>query len=362
MCTLNNGGCVMSTGLRSLSNQDLLHNTKSVVARERGITIEVLDHLNEVERRELHLELGHSSMFAYCTDELGYSASATKRRLCTARCITRFPDARPLLEANEINLSTVTQVSRILKPENAATILERIRGKSQREVEEIIAEHEPLAGLPQDRARTVVLRVPVAPKPVEVACMPAVQELQDRNGPEPEPTPPPTMKFERHTVVQFTAREGVFSKLEHVRLLASHRLPANASLEELIEFLADYFTQREDPKRRHERREAKHTARREAPAPENPRQIPAQVRDDVFVRDQGQCTFVGDHKRCGSAHALQLDHVVPVALGGSGEADNLRLLCAKHNRLEAERLMGARLGGVTEPLDSSTLRDPSRAS
>lgn len=326
----------MSTALRSLSNHDLLHNTKSVVARERGITIEVLDHLNEVERRELYLELGYGSMFVYCTDELGYSASAAKRRLCTARCIARFPEARPLLEANEINLSTITQVSRILKPENAHAILERIRRQSQREVEAIIAEYEPLAALPQDRARTVVVRVPVAPKSAPEGSK-GVEEVQDRNGPEPEPPLPPAMKFERHTVVQFTAREDVFSKLERVRSLASHRLPANAALEELIEFLADYFTQREDPKERHERREAKQTVKREAPTSDGPRQIPAQVRDEVFVRDQGQCTFVGAQARCGTAHTLQLDHVQPVALGGTADRDNLRLLCAKHNRWEAKQ-------------------------
>jgi 5-methylcytosine-specific restriction endonuclease McrA len=333
----------MSTTLRSLSNHDLLHSTKSVVARERGITIEVLDHINEVERRELYLELGYSSMFVYCTDELGYSASAAKRRLCTARCIARFPGARPLLEANEINLSTITQVSRILNEVNANAILERMRGKSQREVEAIIAEHEPLEALPQDRARTVVVRITVRPtvKPeVTEEPAPMLREIQDRNGPEPEPTHQPAVKFERHTVVQFTAREDVFNKLEHVRLLASHRLPANATLKELIEFLADYFTKREDPKRRHERREATHPVKREAPTPDNPRQIPARIQDEVFVRDQGQCTFEGSHARCGSAHTLQLDHVLPVALGGTGDADNLRLLCAKHNRLEAERLLG----------------------
>jgi 5-methylcytosine-specific restriction endonuclease McrA len=37
---------------------------------------------------------------------------------------------------------------------------------------------------------------------------------------------------------------------------------------------------------------------------------------------------------------LQIDHVKPAARGGANTIDNLRLLCAYHNRLEAERLMG----------------------
>jgi 5-methylcytosine-specific restriction endonuclease McrA len=37
---------------------------------------------------------------------------------------------------------------------------------------------------------------------------------------------------------------------------------------------------------------------------------------------------------------LQIDHIQPVARGGANTIDNLRVLCAYHNRLEAERLMG----------------------
>ncbi|HEU4365737.1 MAG TPA: HNH endonuclease signature motif containing protein, partial [Candidatus Krumholzibacteria bacterium] len=87
-------------------------------------------------------------------------------------------------------------------------------------------------------------------------------------------------------------------------------------------------------------------AKVKAPAPRGKndarsRYIAAAVRDKVFTRDEGLCTFVGpDGRRCASRHALQIDHVKPVARGGASTADNLRLLCAHHNRLEAERLMG----------------------
>lgn len=340
----------MSTALRSLSNRDLLSSTKNVVARERGVTIEVLDHLNEVERRKLYLALGHSSMFAYCTTELGYSASATKRRISTARCIARFPEALPLLKANEINLSTITQVSRIINEQNSHDLLQRIRGKSQNDVEAIVAEYEPLSALPRDRARTVVVRVPVKATTAAVqpsACVAASTSatatpsmpVQERNEPEPAR---PAMRLERRAVVQFSAREEVMSKLENVRALASHRLPINAPLEQVIEFLADYFTRREDPKERHERRQAKGTAKSETTSKSSSaRAIPLPVRDEVFVTGAGQCSFVRpDGQRCGSRHVVQVDHIRPVARSGSASIENLRLLCAKHNRLEWARLAG----------------------
>jgi 5-methylcytosine-specific restriction endonuclease McrA len=132
------------------------------------------------------------------------------------------------------------------------------------------------------------------------------------------------------------------SKLENVRALASHRLPINAPLEQVIEFLADYFTRREDPKERHERRQARGTPKSKAVSKSSSaRAIPLPVRDDVFVKGSGQCSFVGpDGHRCRSKHVLQVDHIRPVARSGSASIENLRLLCAEHNRLEWARLTG----------------------
>ena len=64
------------------------------------------------------------------------------------------------------------------------------------------------------------------------------------------------------------------------------------------------------------------------------RAIPAAVRRQVWERDLGCCSYVdrGSGRRCGSRHLLEIDHVVPYALGGSAEPDNLRLLCAAHHR------------------------------
>jgi len=348
----------MSTALRSLSDSEILTRTSALVSRERAITLDLLMHLGEVERRKLFLELGHSSMFDYLVIGFRYSTSAAKRRLCASRCIAEYPRALDLLKANEINLSTILQVSKLLKPETGAEILERICGKSQREVEAIVAEHEPLEALPRDRARTVVVRVPataeIAAKPTEASdrrvgdtsrspgATVSLPEVQDRNGPKVASPSQPPMTFERRAIVQFSAREEVMNKLARVRSLASHRLPMNAPLEQLIEFLTDYFTEREDPNARHERREARSNAKpANPPKHSSARAIPARVRDEVFVRDQGECRYVGpDGRRCGSRHVVQIDHIKPVARGGSASIDNLRLLCAYHNRLECARLMG----------------------
>ncbi|MEJ2721766.1 MAG: HNH endonuclease signature motif containing protein, partial [bacterium] len=76
--------------------------------------------------------------------------------------------------------------------------------------------------------------------------------------------------------------------------------------------------------------------------PEKTRHIPGKTRDAVFVRDKNCCTHVGSNgKRCTSTYRLHVDHIIPYARGGTNALSNLRLLCAKHNKLEAKRVYGA---------------------
>ena len=74
------------------------------------------------------------------------------------------------------------------------------------------------------------------------------------------------------------------------------------------------------------------------------RAIPAAVRREVWERDQGCCSYVdrGSGRRCGSRRLLQIDHILPYALGGRADAGNLRLLCAAHHRHRHARDAAAR--------------------
>ena len=310
-----------------------------------------LGFIVETERRKIYLKVGYSSLFDYCIKVLGYSESQAMRRISAARCIVQFPDVFPLLQTNELNLSTISRVSKILTAENCATVLARIRGKSLREVEAIAAEHDPAAAFPRDRVRTVVARVPVTSQLGQnhlrydgEKSSSGEQSTSNRHSEESPATVAVQrgLQLERRKRVEFTAHDELMAKLDRIRSLASHRLPANATLEQLIDFMADYVLQREAPEARQERR-ATRPARQGAAkssASSNPRQIPTRVRDQVFMRDK-RCTYVSPTgKRCGSTHVLQIDHIKPVARGGASTVDNLRLLCAFHNRLEAERLMG----------------------
>lgn len=393
--------------LRSLSDNAILARTIDLTRRERKLAIEVLLHLNEIERRKLHLKSGYASMFAYCTEGLGYSASAAARRIRTARCLRRFSEVQKMLEANQVNLCTISMVSGVLTAANSKTLLRRIRGRSQREVEAIVAEYAPRV-MPRDRVRTVTVRMrpdtnelrgetaphtapqfiklqtvtknhcrsgsAVTDAPVEPACL-ETEKHDAVSSTAPDAEDAATNKagtptsHDKCVLFSFAASPAFLAKVQRIKTLAWHRLPANATLEQVFELAMDTVIEREAPEKRRERREKRRartaaqgcaaaSPRERTPArggepvggspneivrtSRQPRYIPPAVRDEVFARDRGRCAYVGTNGRaCGSTRGLQVDHVRPVALGGEGTAGNLRLLCAHHNRLEAERLLGA---------------------
>lgn len=67
-----------------------------------------------------------------------------------------------------------------------------------------------------------------------------------------------------------------------------------------------------------------------------------EVRRAVVARDGDRCAFVGkDGRRCEGRAFLQFHHQQAWALGGADATENLSLMCRAHNRLLAERELGA---------------------
>src|SRR3989338_7076765 len=69
-----------SADLRSLKDDELLTRTHDLARREQALTLEVMAHLNEIERRRLYAARGYSSLFEYCTQALGYGGGAGQAR------------------------------------------------------------------------------------------------------------------------------------------------------------------------------------------------------------------------------------------------------------------------------------------
>ena len=134
-------------------------------------------------------------------------------------------------------------------------------------------------------------------------------------------------------------------KLEKAKGLLSNKA-SGLSYELVLEAALDEFLKDHDPEERKKRREERKQeaeAKSRVPTETQPsRRIPAATRDAVFARDKGRCTYIGSNgERCGVTHHLQIDHVTPYARGGTNALGNLRLLCERHNKHEAKRVLGA---------------------
>lgn len=64
------------------------------------------------------------------------------------------------------------------------------------------------------------------------------------------------------------------------------------------------------------------------------RLIPSEVKKEVWKRDKGKCVL------CGAKDALHFDHDIPWSKGGSSiTAENVRVLCARHNIEKADKIL-----------------------
>jgi hypothetical protein len=67
--------------------------------------------------------------------------------------------------------------------------------------------------------------------------------------------------------------------------------------------------------------------------PKRRRVIPTAVKLAVWKRDGGKCA------KCGATEDLHFDHIIPWSKGGSsGTAENIQLLCGKHNLEKHDRI------------------------
>jgi hypothetical protein len=335
--------------LKNLSDKELVTRLHRLVVKEKNTTLEILPHLIEVGVRGLYLQKGYGSLFDYCKGELGYSDASAWRRVRAAESIRKMPEAYALLKSGRVNLCTLGKISKVITPE----LLREICGKSQSEVDLILAAHNPKTTIrDQMRPVTVFRQVKADSAQRAGARLKSASALRPTTARKPfglrsEVSP---QAFEPVQVwdVRFAGDQELRELTEWMRAHLSNRFPEGVGLLEAYKYALRYVREREDPARRAEKRK-KRQAKQKPPkkptsTPKRNRHIPVKEQDKVSVRDRGRCTFIGPGgKRCNATHNLQIDHYpIPYARGGPNTADNLRLLCAKHNRFMATEVFGER--------------------
>jgi len=341
------------TRLSKLSDVELVKSLESLRATEHKATVEILLHLIEVESRKLHLSFGYPSLFEYCRF-LGYSDAGAGRRITAARCIRNFPEVYGLLVSNQVNLSTISVFASILTSENKDIVLGQVSGRSRREVEVIVSNYKPRVEV-QDRVTVLENGMETFDSSLALETLSLLNQCMAHSAGESE-LHESTAESDARYKIEFAVGEEFLTQLKHLKELCSGKFPEGAKLEEIfLEVMLEYLD-RHSPKRKALRRQKQATekpngdvkeVKPEPPAEkrqtlkEHLRYIPEAMKGEVYLRDGGQCTYVGKSGiRCCSRKYLEFDHIIPFPQGGRTEFSNLRLLCSAHNLLEAETKLG----------------------
>jgi len=360
---------------------DLLH-------REQGAMAEFLVALADFDKRRGWLELGHSSLFYFLHRELGLSKGAAHYRKTAAELVQRFPEIVEPLRDGRLCITSIVHLARVLTPENRHEMLPKFFQRSKREAMAVAAALQPASAAPHrdivtalrpGSAAGLASAVGAAGAAVVAAAASSSSASAAEDGLAVQPVelsvtaaslvPKPARRDAAEPLtadlsrLHITVSRRFLEKLQAARAALSHSRPS-ASAEEILEAGLDLVLRRDAKRKGLVQKPRKEMPRKEKPRKEMPSQempsqempsqemppkenpsaeshVPAAVKRQVWTRDGGHCQWpLESGGVCGSTLRVELDHRVPLALGGASTADNVRLLCRVHNDLAARRVFG----------------------
>lgn len=253
----------------------------------------------------------------------------------------------PLLR-KELNLSTLSLVSGILSEENKKEVIAAVCGKSRRAVEEYVSRFHPRREI-RERIKPVVV---TKKQSVDNSCASLFEQKADKDAvnhcafagegsakaSRAHPVQGESAKENRFEL-RFSISSSLMDKLNEAKCVLSGKYPGGVQLEAVFEEALEVLLEKRSPKRREKRRakRSKQTKTSAAKPVKQTRHIPEQIRDRVYLRDGGCCSYVSESGvRCNETRDLEVHHAKPFGRCGGHEMANLQLMCRKHNLLQAK--------------------------
>ncbi len=257
---------------------------------EKKYTLKLLELLDEIDRRGLHLKWAYSSLFDYLVRGLKYSETEATYRVNAVRLIRDIPQARIKLEKRDLSLTTASKIQQFfktmkkikqpLKSAEKLKFIEAATNKSKRDVEKMIAKE-----LPIQHSRDCERRIS--------------EELSE---------------------IKFVVDNETLELIEKYK-----QFKGNQQMGQIFKTLLQKKIQSEEKKRFAEVKETKQNPEKRFPT--------STVKRKVYQRSKGHCEYKNPitGQQCESLYCLEIDHKVPFSRGGSTEIENLQVLCKAHN-------------------------------
>lgn len=298
--------------------QVLDQKLRSQVQTERKITHEILLTIQAIDITQCFRELGYSSLFSYLTLRVGYSEGATNRRISAARLLKQCPEVANKIQEGKINLSQIALAQAAIKQEEKKS---RVK-ISVEQKQEVLASLEGKNHLETQKALLATFPEFEVPKAKVVAAKGKKVQVN----------------------LEFSEEEWAKVKglLEHM----SHKVP-DQRLESALLYWAEQIEKKREGS--FEKKDGKKsevpkeiscdmvTADTAVGSRNRRKYISVKTKRHIFQKAQHQCEYVSPQTgvRCNSKSYLDAEHTTPLALGGTDELENLRVMCRSHNHLLA---------------------------
>ena len=319
-----------------MTNEDVILSLKKVSAQERVQTARAVELIAICLKRKLWAGSAYPTAFAWLVGEFKYSESSASRRLSAARLLVSDSDLARKIESGDVSLSSAAKVQSVIYREEKRTqrkisddlklnLLNEIQNQSSAQTDRILAE----------------------------------------KFPESHQAPKESIQAIRENMFSLTSNmtEEQKVRFERVREVMSHS-HFGARNADIVDALAQFFLKYNDPLLREERR----SKRKQKPAQKvtikpssevkpdlssqidhdatscAAKEVPLKqsTKDHVIAKAEGKCQYQDPktQKTCGSRNLPQVDHIFPLALGGTNAISNLRCLCFYHNQQMAQLELG----------------------
>jgi hypothetical protein len=283
-----------------MKNSEIRDRLGLLVREEKRVKNELIEIMSLALAQESWLEFGYSSLFDWLTRGYGYPPGTAMRRIEAARLLRVVPEAKAKLDTGELSLTAMSKVQNAIQAqekmgsvalEKKVEALKAVEGLAVDKLERKLVELFPASG---EKAKREVHRV-----------------TGDGSV--------------RHAM---NLSEKATADLKRAKEVLSHKFP-NASDAEIIAYALEFLLEKKDP------------LRLPAASKVEPTSLVKRARP-VLQKAQGECAYRDPRTgvKCTSRYQIQLDHIKPRALGGTGTPENLRALCRQHNLFAAERALG----------------------
>jgi hypothetical protein len=265
--------------LHSLSDEALHLGNIQKAKEERELLTCILHHLHETERRRLYSAYRCKSLFDYAVKFMHYSNDQADRRIKAMRLLRDVPQIEEKINEGSLNLTNLALAQKLFTLEKKS-------------------------GQPMNAGQKTELLAKLENK----STREAEKIVFDIN---------PEMRcLHKELTFNHIEDEVLREKLLQAKGLFAHTHPF-MNLSELLHKLCDQALEKKTKVSRAPKMNSR-----------------AEIERHVWRRDGHRCT------NCRSTHAVQVEHIIPEAVGGPYTLENLCLLCRPCNQRRAIEYFG----------------------